>query len=100
MDEIPRLSPKERVVLNLLVQNGEMYGLQMVKAEPKQLKRGAIYVMLSRMSDKGFVESRLVDDEILPGKKRPRYRITGLGSRMLQTHEMMEAHFRGGGALV
>ena len=99
MSDIPRLSPKERVVLELLVRNREMYGLEMVKAEPKQLKRGAIYVMLSRMDDKGFVTSRLVDDEVLPGKKRPRYSITGLGQRVLEMHEMMEAHFHGGEAL-
>lgn len=99
MSDIPRLSPKERIVLDLLVRNGEMYGLEFVKAEPKKLKRGAIYVMLSRMDDKGFVTSRLIDDEVLPGKKRPRYRITGLGRRVLQMQEMMEAHFRGGEAL-
>ena len=99
MDKMPSLSPKERIILDLLISKGEMYGLEMVNAEPKKLKRGAIYVMLSRLDEKGFVTSRLIDDEVLPGKKRPRYSITGLGQRALRAQEAAEQIFRGGEAL-
>ena len=62
-DELPRLSRKELAVLDLLVPKGEMFGLEMVKASEGNLKRGSIYVILSRMADKGYVESREVPRE-------------------------------------
>ena len=83
MTAFPRLSAKEKIVLELLISNGEMYGLELVKASA-EIKRGAVYVMLARLEDKGFVASRYVEGEFLPGKKRPRYSITGLGQKALQ----------------
>jgi DNA-binding PadR family transcriptional regulator len=58
---VPRLSEKESVVLGLLLEHAEMYGLEMVAASPRQLKRGTIYVTLGRMEDKGYVTSKLED---------------------------------------
>lgn len=78
---IPRLSSKERIILELLISHGEMYGLEMVN-ETKALKRGTVYVTLSRMADKGFVESREVEGPE-PGPTRRVYRPTGLGQRVL-----------------
>ena len=69
------LSKKELAVLNLLHENGEMYGLEMVKAS-SQLKRGTVYVLLSRMADKGYVRSRSVN---MPGIPRRRYAATYVG---------------------
>ncbi|MEO0882913.1 MAG: helix-turn-helix transcriptional regulator [Pseudomonadota bacterium] len=97
MNDIPRLSARERTILELLVSNGEMYGLQLVKASP-EIKRGAVYVTLSRMADKGFVKSRRVEEEALPGKPRPRYSITGLGQTALNAHDSYVAHFTYKGA--
>lgn len=99
MDKIPSLSPKERIVLNLLIRHGEMYGLELVKASP-EIKRGAVYVMLSRMAEKGFVSSRNIADERLPGKKRPRYNITGLGQQVLRLQDIIDQEFGGGEAFV
>lgn len=76
----PSLSPKEFLILQMLVANGEQYGLQMVRASEGQLKRGTIYVTLNRMEDKGFITSYKEDrppDQA--GMARRRYRITGLG---------------------
>ena len=56
--ELPRLSRKELVILELLVSKVEMYGLEMVKKSKGSLKRGSIYVLLSRMAEKGYVDSR------------------------------------------
>jgi DNA-binding PadR family transcriptional regulator len=52
----PRLSRRERLILELLA-DGEMAGLQLVAASPK-LRRGAVYVTLRRLADKGLVASR------------------------------------------
>lgn len=78
--DIPRLSAKEAEILSLLISHGEMYGLELVKAS-QELKRGTIYVMLSRMAEKGYVESR--QEELPEGSGPPKrlYRATGLGAR-------------------
>ena len=36
----------------------EMYGLQLVAASKRRLKRGTVYVTLGRMEEKGFITSR------------------------------------------
>lgn len=60
-----------------------MYGLELVKAEPDQIKRGTIYVTLGRMADKGYVESREVPanlDDALPYRL---FHITTYGTHVL-----------------
>lgn len=88
MSEMPRLSELEEVILELLYDRlpGEMYGSEMVSADPK-IKRGSIYVMLDRMSEKGLVESRKLERQ--PGERglpKRLYKITGLGQRVLAAH--------------
>lgn len=93
--EIPRLSAKEVEVLRLLLANDEMYGLEMVQRSAI-LKRGTVYVTLSRMGDKGYVESRL--EEVSPGDGPPRrlYKVTGLGVRAYRAMEQAARVFAGG----
>ncbi|MGE0456020.1 MAG: PadR family transcriptional regulator [Vicinamibacteria bacterium] len=80
---IPTLSPKEALILDLLLGTDGRFGLELVEASNGTLKRGTVYVMLDRMQDKGLVESR---PEVLPegsGRTpRPRYRATGHGARV------------------
>lgn len=57
IEKIPRLSPKEALILEMLIGNGEMFGLQMVRESEGLLKRGTVYVTLNRMEEKGFVTS-------------------------------------------
>ncbi|MEM1186843.1 MAG: PadR family transcriptional regulator [Planctomycetota bacterium] len=78
------LSKKSQVILELLAGGDERYGLEMVKAEPKQLKRGTIYVTLSRLEDQGLVTSREVKPDAGRGPARRVYRITGAGERLLE----------------
>ena len=52
---IPTLPPKEALILELLVGESEMYGLQLVAASRRRLKRGTVYVTLGRMEEKGFI---------------------------------------------
>lgn len=81
---IATLSPKESLILDLLVQHGQMYGLELVAASPRQLKRGTVYVTLGRMEDKGYVTSRLEDaPPRAGGLPRRIYRPTPLGRRVL-----------------
>lgn len=81
---MPTLSRKESLILDLLVQHGQMYGLELVAVSRRQLKRGPVYVTLDRMEDKGYVASRL--EEAPPragGLPRRIYRPTALGRRVL-----------------
>ncbi len=56
-DEVPRLSRREREILELLVAGGEMAGLDLIAAS-SCLGRGMVYVSLLRLADKGLVDSR------------------------------------------
>ena|SRR5258708_1643842 len=86
--DIPRLSPTEFVIMNLLVSaRGEMYGLELVKESGDKLKRGTIYVTLGRLEDKGYISSRReAGDSDAPGQRSPRrlYKPTGLGQKVFQ----------------
>jgi PadR family transcriptional regulator len=78
------LSAKESIILELLIQRDELYGLQLVSASKRKLKRGTVYVTLARMEDKGYITSRL---EAAPadvgGMPRRLYQATPLGRRIL-----------------
>jgi PadR family transcriptional regulator len=88
------LSPKESVILDLLIEEPELYGLQLVHGSKRQLKRGTIYVTLGRMEEKGYVVSRL---EAVPpssgGLPRRLYRSTPLGRRVHAAWSRASAHF-------
>jgi DNA-binding PadR family transcriptional regulator len=83
IDSPPSLPRKERVILELLVSAGPLYGLQLVKFSDGALKRGTVYATLARMEAKGYVES---EQEELPagaiGLPRRIYRPTPLGKRV------------------
>ncbi len=91
MSDFPRLSRKERLILELLINQGEMYGLEMVKTAPHDLKRGTVYVTLGRMADKGYVDSRQVKAPGDPGLPKRIFRPTGYGQRVFHAWEMARA---------
>lgn len=76
---LPRLSEKEHLILSMLLEAGEMYGLQMVKASRGDLKRGTVYVTLARMEQKGYVVSSAEQANGVKGAPRRLYRVTGHG---------------------
>lgn len=83
---------KETLILSLLSARGNLYGLELVALSNHQLKRGTVYVTLSRMQDKGLV--RTLEDrrpEEHAGLPRPKYRITAVGERALQAHQVLQA---------
>jgi DNA-binding PadR family transcriptional regulator len=77
------VSAKELLVLDLLVRDRELYGLQLVAASRGRLKRGTVYVTLGRMEAKGYITSTLEDPPPASGGlPRRLYRPTTLGRRM------------------
>src|SRR3954451_20286832 len=91
--QIPRLPPKEALILELLVGASELYGLQLVAASKGKLKRGTVYVTLGRMEDKGFVTSRAEDaPEGAGGLPRRVYEATPFGLRVLKAWTTMLQH--------
>jgi DNA-binding PadR family transcriptional regulator len=77
------LSAKESLILELLIREKQMYGLQLVAASRRRLKRGTVYVTLGRMEDKGYITSRLEDPPAdAGGLPRRLYQPTALGRRM------------------
>jgi PadR family transcriptional regulator PadR len=78
------LSRKESLILELLVRDAELYGLQLVAESKRRLKRGTVYVTLQRMEEKGYVTSRTEDaPPSAGGLPRRLYRPTALGRRVL-----------------
>src|SRR3954447_25627179 len=84
---VPSLPPKEALILELLVEQSELYGLQLVAASDGRLKRGTVYVTLGRMEEKGFITSRVEkapSDE--GGLPRRIYEPTAFGRRALSAY--------------
>lgn len=95
MPEFPTLPRKERLILELLVSSGPLYGLELVDRSDGGLKRGTVYVTLGRMEAKGFLTS---EQETLPegaiGLPRRRYRPTALGERALRAWSLYTQELR------
>ena len=96
MEHLPKFSAAERLIIELLVEHQELFGLQMVEMSGGHLKRGTVYVTLGRMVEKGYLDSR---QEPLPagaiGLPRRLYRPTGLAMRILETWQRAEQMYRG-----
>ena len=93
---LPRLSATERLILELLVEHGELFGLAMVEASAGRLKRGTVYVTLGRMEDKGYLESR--QEPLPPGATdlpRRLYTPTGHALRVLDAWRLAERMLAG-----
>lgn len=89
---IPRLSALEMIVLELLIRNRQMYGLELVEKSNGRLKKGTIYVTLARMEEKGYIESMVEDRQ--PGAiglPRRLYHPTGHGRRVFEAMQMFAA---------
>ena len=100
MSTTPTLPPKERLILELLVAQGPLFGLALVERSGGAIKRGTVYVTLGRLENKGLIRSE--QEPAHPGAiglPRRIYRVTGLGERVLRawatlTHELAVAGSR------
>ena len=84
VSEMPHLSRTEATILDVLLGEGsrELYGLEIVNGSNGRITRGSVYVLLSRMVDKGLVESRPEPaPERAGGLPRVMYKPSGLGLR-------------------
>ena len=88
---VPRMSSKEQLILELLIgHRAAMYGLEIVCASAGSVKRGTVYVTLTRMEDKGLVASRQEDPPAeAGGLPRRLYTPTALGRRLVQAHAQL-----------
>jgi len=94
MADLPRLSATERLILELLSTETEMFGLQMVESSEGRLKRGTVYVTLGRMQEKGYLETRQEETPIGNlGIPRRLYRATGHALRILAAWRAAEHSF-------
>lgn len=83
-NELPRLSEKEFIILNLLVgARNPMYGLELVDKSDGVLKRGTIYTTLNRLEEKGYVSSKR-EEEQAGLQPRRLYKATGLGVQVFR----------------
>ena len=81
---MPTLPAKEALILQLLVEGGELYGLELVARSKRRLKRGTVYVTLGRMEKKRLIASHLeAPPPSAGGMPRRIYVATATGRRVL-----------------
>jgi DNA-binding PadR family transcriptional regulator len=72
----------EQIAMEILLSGAskKLYGLEIVEISKNALKRGSVYVTLSRLEERGFLES---ENEPAPKGTIPRrtYKVTGTGQR-------------------
>ena len=82
-----KLSAKETLILEILSDNGrEMYGLDIIERSDGKLRRGTVYVWLSRLENSAYVASReetYAEQWYAESLRRRLYRITEDGNRAL-----------------
>ena len=88
-DRLPSISTTESLIIDLL-HDGERYGLELIEASNRRLKRGTIYVTLARMETKGFIVSK--QEERRPaaiGLPRRMYRVTPYGLKVHKAYKLL-----------
>lgn len=99
-NQIPRITNTEALIMKVLLDKAgtEIYGWELMEASDGKLKRGTVYVILNRMEDKGFIESRKENRrDGARGLPRRMYKLTGLGQRTTSAWEVAQIQFVGGG---
>lgn len=83
-------SPKETIILEILADGREHYGLEILAEAAGKLSKGGLYVTLSRMEDKKYLRGRKEDvGGSVARAPRRLYQITGEGRRALQALSLM-----------
>ena len=101
-NQIPRITNTEALIMKVLLDKAgtEIYGWELMEASDGKLKRGTIYVILNRMEDKGFIESRKeTRRDGARGLPRRMYKLTGLGQRTMSAWDMVRDVFLEEGVL-
>jgi DNA-binding PadR family transcriptional regulator len=86
---LPSISVTEALIVEILGSD-ERFGLDLVERSSGVLRRGTIYVTLSRMEAKGFLESRQESREPEEGGlPRRLYRVTAYGAKVHAAHHVL-----------
>lgn len=96
---IPQISNIEMMIMSILLEKAgaEIYGWELMEASDGKLKRGTIYVILNRMEDKGFIESRKEERRVgARGLPRRMYKLTGMGQHTLSVWKVAQEQFSEG----
>src|SRR6185436_14424040 len=86
---LPSISSSESLLLDLL-EHRERFGLELVSTSGGRVKRGSVYVTLTRMEAKGFVESR--QEDRAPGAiglPRRLYKTTAYGATVREAYQSL-----------
>lgn len=88
-DRLPSISTTESLIIDLL-HHGERYGLELIEASNRRLKRGTIYVTLARMETKGFIVSKQEEQRAgAIGLPRRMYRVTPYGLKVHKAYKLL-----------
>ena len=88
-ERLPSISATESLLLDLL-ETGECFGLELVAKSGGRVKRGSVYVILTRMEAKGFVESRQEERNVAAaGLPRRLYRATRYGLKVRDAYRLL-----------
>ena len=92
-----RPTQKELEILQLLASNpAGLYGLQLVELSEDRVKRGSVYVYLSRLRSDNLVSAKTSPaPKGYGGLPRPMYKITGHGQLVLDAEIAYGLHFSG-----
>jgi len=96
---IPRITNTESLILQILLDKSgiEAYGWELLEASDGKLKRGSIYVLLNRMEEKGFIESRKEKQRKgARGLPRRMYKLTAMGQKTMAAWSVAQETFYGG----
>jgi DNA-binding PadR family transcriptional regulator len=82
--DIPSLTAKEFLIMGILVANAgkRLYGLELVERSNGELKKGTVYVFLSRLTKKGYVTSEREAEARGIATPRRFYKTTGEGAKV------------------
>lgn len=73
---------QQPIVLALLAEHGELYGLELIRLSSYRIKRGGVYVLLGKLEESGLVTSRAESRRPgYTGLLRRLYRLTPEGLR-------------------
>jgi DNA-binding PadR family transcriptional regulator len=83
-------SEKEQLILRLLAEHGELFGLDMVKKSKGKLGRGTVYVTLARMEEKELVTRRETEPVAEWALPRPIFSLAANGRAALKALDMLD----------
>lgn len=91
-----RLTNSQMMIRSHFKSDKELYGYELVKISNGTIKIGTVYVLLGRIVDKGFLESRY-DQALSGGPRRRLYKLTSEGIRELEAYNAYLASLKNNG---